>query len=32
MVDEAQQRTREIPPEELEAIIAEASAVAKDQK
>jgi prevent-host-death family protein len=31
MVDEVQRRTREIPPEELEAIIEEASAAAKAQ-
>jgi prevent-host-death family protein len=32
MVDEVQQRTQEIPSEELEAVIAEASAAAKAQK
>lgn len=31
MVEEVRQRTREIPPEELEAVIAEASAAAKAQ-
>ena len=31
MVDEVRQRTRDIPPEELEAVIAEASAAAKAQ-
>jgi hypothetical protein len=32
MVDEVQQRTREVPPEELEAVIAEATAAAKAQE
>jgi len=32
MVDEVQQRTRQVPPEELEAIIVEAAAAAKAQR